>query len=56
MLRKGNKIKWNPEARKSFEDIKVVLTKSPMLANPDFTKHFILFAFTSKHTIVDVLL
>jgi hypothetical protein len=56
MLRKGNEIKWNPEARKSFEDIKIALTKSPVLASPDFAKDFILFSFTSEHTIVGVLL
>jgi hypothetical protein len=56
MLRKRNKIKWNPEAKKSFEDVKVVLTKSPVLASPDFTKDFLLFSFTSEHTIVGVLL
>jgi len=56
MLKKGNEIKWNLEAMKLFEDIKVVLTKDPMLAIPNFTKEFILFSFTSEHTIVDVLL
>jgi hypothetical protein len=33
-----------------------VLTKAPVLASPDFTKNFILFAFASEHTIVGVLL
>jgi hypothetical protein len=56
MLRKGNEIKWNPEAKKSFEDIKVALTKAPVLASPDFTKDFLLFSFASEHTIVGVLL
>jgi hypothetical protein len=56
MLRKGNEIKWNPEARKSFEDIKVALTKAPMLASPNFAKDFILFSFASEHTIAGVLL
>jgi hypothetical protein len=56
MLRKGNKIKWNLKARKSFEDIKVALTKAPVLSSPYFTKDFILFSFASEHTIVGVLL
>jgi hypothetical protein len=56
MLRKGNDIKWNPKARKSFEDIKVALTRAPMLASPDFMKYFILFSFASEHTIADMLL
>jgi hypothetical protein len=51
MLRKGNEIKWTPEARKSFEDIKVALTKAPVLASPNFTKDFILvfFCFRTHH-------
>jgi hypothetical protein len=56
MLRKGNKIKWNPEAKNSFEDIKVALTKAPVLSIPYFMKYFILYSFTSEHTIVGVLL
>jgi hypothetical protein len=56
MLKKGSEIKWTPEARKSFEDIKVALTKAPMLANPNFEKYFILFSFASEHTIASVLL
>jgi hypothetical protein len=56
MLRKGNKIKWNLEAKKSFEDIKVVLTKSPVLASPNFTKDFIMFSFASGHITIGVLL
>jgi hypothetical protein len=56
MLRKGSEIKWNPEAKKSFEDIKVALTKSLVLSSPDFTKDFILFSFASDYTIPGVLL
>jgi hypothetical protein len=56
MLRKSNELKWTPEAMNSFEDIKVVLTKALVLANPNFAKDFFLFSFTSKHTIVGVLL
>jgi hypothetical protein len=56
MLKKGNEIKWNPEAKKSFEDIKLALTKAPMLSSLDFTKYFLLFSFASEHTIARVLL
>jgi hypothetical protein len=34
----------------------VALTKAPVLSSPEFTKYFILFSFTSEHTIVSVLL
>ena len=56
MLRKGSEIKWTPEARKSFEDIKVALTKASVLASPDYAKDFILFSFSSEQTIARVLL
>jgi hypothetical protein len=56
MIRKGNEIKWIPKDKKLFEDIKVALTKALVLANPDFKKYFILFSFTSEHTIDGVLL
>jgi hypothetical protein len=46
MLRKGNDIKWTSKSRKSFEDIKVELTKSPVLGSQYFAKEFILFSFT----------
>jgi hypothetical protein len=47
ILGKGNKIKWTPQARNSFEYIKVALTKAPVLASLDFAKDFILFSFAS---------
>jgi hypothetical protein len=56
MLEKGNEIKCIYEARKSFEDIKVALTKAHVLASPNFEKDFILFSFASEHTILGVLL
>jgi hypothetical protein len=40
----------------SFEDIKVALTKDPVLVIPNFAKYFIFFCFASEHTIVGVLL
>jgi hypothetical protein len=56
MLKKKSEIKWTPEAKKSFEDIKVALTKAPVLASPNFEKEFILFSFASEHAIAGVLL
>jgi hypothetical protein len=40
MLKKGNEIKWTPEARKSFEEIKVALTKALVMTSPNFEKEF----------------
>jgi hypothetical protein len=56
MLKKGNGIKWIPEERKSFGDIKVALNKAPVPASPNFKKDFILFSFTLEHTIASVFL
>jgi hypothetical protein len=56
MLKKGNEIKWTLEGIKSFEYIKVALTKALILANPNFENNFILFSFASEHTIIGVLL
>jgi hypothetical protein len=36
MIKRGNEIKWIPEARKYFKDIKVALTKVIVLASPIF--------------------
>jgi hypothetical protein len=56
MLRKDVKIKWDSESRQSFEQVKRALTEAPVLINPDFSKDFYLFSFTSEHTIAAVLL
>ena len=56
MLKKGSTLKWTVEAKKSFEDIKMALTKTLVLISPKFDRDFILFSFASEHTIVAVLL
>jgi len=54
MLKKNSTIKSTVEAKKSFEDIKIALTKTLVLISPKFDRYFILFSFSSKHTIVAV--
>jgi len=44
------------EAKKSFEDIKLAITKTPVLISPKFDRDFILFSFAFEHTIVEVRL
>ena len=56
MLKKDSTIKWTVEAKKSFEDIKLTLTKTPVLISPKFDRDFILFSFAFEHTIAAVLL
>jgi hypothetical protein len=52
MIKKGSEIKWTPEARKSFEDIKVALTKASVLANPNFEFFFyiVFFCLRAHHS------
>ena len=52
MLRKKNEIKWTPEARKAFTDIKKALTEAPILNSPDCSRDFHIFSFASEHTVV----
>ena len=56
MLGKEKEIKWTPKEKQSFEDINKVISKSLVLASPDFSKYLLIFYFTSKHTVAGVLL
>jgi hypothetical protein len=56
MLRKGNEVKWNYEARDSFDQIKKALTEAPVLINPNYSKEFLIFSFSSFDTLAVVLL
>jgi hypothetical protein len=56
MLKKNNEVKWMAEAKASFACIKKVISEAPVLAIPDYLKDFIIFSFTSEHTLATVLL
>jgi hypothetical protein len=56
MLKKGNEVKWTFEPRKSFVQIKRVLTKAHVLISPKYSKDFLIFSFTSFDTVAAVLL
>ena len=47
---------WDDEGRGAFNGIKEVISKSPVLVSPDYTKDFMVFSFASKDTIVGVFL
>lgn len=47
MLKKDTEVKWNMEARKSFNSVKQALTQAHVLISPNFTKHFLFFSFAS---------
>ena len=55
ILKKYNEIKWNQDARNSFENIKKALTKASVLISPDCTKDFHIFSCASGHSVVRVL-
>jgi hypothetical protein len=56
MLKKDSVVNWTTEARASFTHIKKVISEAPVLASPYYLKYFLIFLFSSEHTIVAVLL
>jgi hypothetical protein len=56
MLKKNAEIKWIPEAKESFENIKHALIEVSVLISLDYSKEFLIFSFASEDTIVVVLL
>ena len=56
MLRKDHEVKWTVSSRHAFDQIKKVISESPTLASPDYTKPFSIFSFSSETTLVVVLL
>jgi len=56
MLKKDNQVKWTKEVVKSFNLVKLALSSALVLVSTDYTQDFILFSFTSEHTMAGVLL
>jgi hypothetical protein len=56
ILKKDNEVRWNSEAKVSFQCIKKVISEALVLASPDYTKEFFISSFSSEHTIAAVLL
>jgi hypothetical protein len=56
MLRKDNEIKWNVEARSSFDQINKASMEAPVLVIPDYSKDFVIFSFASFDTVATILL
>ena len=56
MLNKNSDVKWSEDAWKYFHSIKFALTTGPILISPDYTSDFIIFSFSSKHTMAIVLM
>lgn len=47
--------KWTLEAKEAFEKIKDVFSSAPVLSNPDMSKGFIMYVFSSDFSIVVIL-
>jgi len=56
MLKKDSVVKWTKEVIKSFNLVKLTLSSALVLISPDYTQDFILFSFTSDHTMAVVLM
>ena len=55
LLKKGAKIEWMPEIKKSFEDIKVSISTAPVLVSLDYKFPFKIYSFSSKYSCVGIL-
>ena len=56
MLMNVSKMIWVDGLRGTFNAIKMVLGKDPMLISPNYEKYFLLFSFSLDHTVVAILL
>jgi hypothetical protein len=43
LLRKADKFEWTPEANDAFEDLKQLLSTSPVLVTPKEREHLLLY-------------
>jgi hypothetical protein len=55
MLKKGSKFVWDTTANKSFESLKLSLTRTPLLFPPDYSRDYFLYLAASDYTIAMVL-
>ena len=55
MIKKDADFKWTKERKYAFRKIKEAIVEAPTLWRLDFKKDFILYTFSSDHSIVVVL-
>ena len=55
MIKKDAYFKWTKEIKYSFIKIKEAIVEPPTLRSPDFEKYFILYTFSSDHSITSIL-
>lgn len=56
LLKKSKKFKWSEDAEKALEGLKSVLTSAPVLANPDYSRPFIIETDASQLAVGAALL
>ena len=55
MIKKDSNFKWTKEREEAFDKIKEEIAKAPTLWSPNFDKEFILYTFSSNHSIAAML-
>ena len=56
LLKKYAKFEWTNERRGAFKNLKEAISRSLVLASPDYSKDFQIFSFSSEDIIAGVLL
>ena len=55
MIKKDSNFKWSKERKEAFDKIKEAIAEAPTLRSPKFDNEFILYMFSSDHSIVAAL-
>ena len=55
MIKKDFNFKWTRKRRDEFENIKEAIAEAPTLRSPNFVNEFILYTFSSDHSIATVI-
>jgi hypothetical protein len=56
MIKKDVQFKWTPLEKEVFKNIKASIATAPSLRSPYFSKDFLLYTFTSDHSLAAVLM
>jgi hypothetical protein len=55
LLKKGSEFVWETTANKAFNALKLILTRTPLLFPPDYSRDYFLYLTASDSTIAMVL-
>ena len=56
MIKKDVHFKWTPLEKGVFQDIKYAIVSAPSLRSPYFSRYFVLYTFTSEHSLAAILM